>query len=72
MGLERAVRSPPPSTPRATRAAKPGGGLKIAGSGRIYVWNGGSLWIGRGQFHKHHAIQVTLAPEGPVLRIRRT
>ncbi len=50
-------------------------GLNIAGIGRVYVWNGGSLWIGRGagqtRLHAHHAIQITLAQNGPVrLRTR--
>jgi AraC-like DNA-binding protein len=39
-----------------------------ASTGRIYFWNGGSLWIGRGrgrtQWHAHHAHQITVAPEG--------
>jgi AraC-like DNA-binding protein len=36
--------------------------------GRVYFWQGGSLWIGRGkgrtQWHDHHAHQVTLPFEG--------
>lgn len=39
-----------------------------ASSGRIYFWQGGSLWIGHGngrtEWHAHHAHQVTLAPAG--------
>jgi AraC-like DNA-binding protein len=39
-----------------------------ASTGRIYFWQGGSLWIGRGrgrtQWHAHHAHQLTVAPEG--------
>lgn len=39
-----------------------------ASTGRIYLWQGGSLWIGKGQgrtqWHAHHAHQVTVAPEG--------
>lgn len=39
-----------------------------ASSGRIYFWQGGSLWIGQGrgrtQWHAHHAHQLTPAPEG--------
>lgn len=39
-----------------------------ASTGRIYFWQGGSLWIGRGrghtQWHEHHAHQLTVAPEG--------
>jgi AraC family transcriptional regulator len=37
-------------------------------AGRIYWWQGGSLWIGQGtgqtQWHEHHAHQLALAPEG--------
>lgn len=42
-------------------------------SGRIYAWQGGSLWIGssqgRTEWHDHHAHQLALAPEGE-LRFR--
>jgi AraC-like DNA-binding protein len=38
-----------------------------ASSGRIYFWQGGSLWIGQGRgrtdWHQHHAHQLTVAPE---------
>ncbi|WP_395700240.1 helix-turn-helix domain-containing protein [Aquabacterium sp.] len=41
--------------------------------GRIYFWQGGSLWIGRGSgrtdWHAHHAHQLALAAEG-ALRFR--
>jgi AraC-like DNA-binding protein len=37
-------------------------------AGRIYWWQGGSLWIGEGtgrtHWHEHHAHQLALAPEG--------
>lgn len=40
----------------------------LAGVGRVIVWPGGSVWLGRhvGQVreHAHHAIQVSLALEG--------
>lgn len=40
----------------------------IAGVGRVIVWPGASLWIGRDvglvREHAHHAIQVSLALEG--------
>ena len=39
------------------------------GFGNIYVWQGGSLWIGqsfRGAPHSHHGIQIGLALEGVV------
>jgi AraC family transcriptional regulator len=39
-----------------------------ASTGRIYFWQGGSLWIGWGrgrtQWHAHHAHQIAVAPEG--------
>lgn len=45
--------------------------LSIAGIGRILVWNGGSLWIGRNAgrtgVHAHHALQITLTHGAPVL-----
>lgn len=38
-----------------------------ASTGRIYFWQGGSLWIGRGkgrtQWHEHHAHQLVFAPD---------
>jgi AraC family transcriptional regulator len=40
----------------------------IAASGRIYFWQSGSLWIGKGQgrseWHDHHAHQLALALDG--------
>jgi AraC family transcriptional regulator len=40
----------------------------IAGIGRVLLWGGGSLWIGRAagsvHVHAHHAIQVSLALSG--------
>jgi AraC-like DNA-binding protein len=45
-----------------------GSGRTIAASGRIYFWQSGSLWIGKGQgrsaWHEHHAHLVPLALEG--------
>ena len=42
----------------------------IAGIGRVMLWAGGGLWIGRdagrGHAHAHHAIQVSLALTGQV------
>lgn len=39
-----------------------------AGIGRVLLWSGGSLWIGRAagrsQAHEHHAIQISLALSG--------
>ena len=43
----------------------------IAGIGRVLLWSGGSLWIGRdagrGETHAHHAIQIALAMESAFL-----
>ncbi len=43
----------------------------VAGIGRVLLWSGGSLWIGReagrGQSHAHHAIQIALAMGSPFL-----
>ena len=40
----------------------------MAASGRIYFWQTGSLWLGRGEgrseWHEHHAHQLALALEG--------
>lgn len=40
----------------------------IAATGRVYFWQSGSLWIGKGQgrseWHSHHAHQLALALEG--------
>jgi AraC-like DNA-binding protein len=37
--------------------------------GRVYLWQGGSLWIGHGggraQWHAHHAHQISLPFDGP-------
>jgi AraC-like DNA-binding protein len=48
--------------------------MKPAAIGRILLWRGGSLWIGRGgepaDFHAHHAIQVTLAFPGGRVQLR--
>lgn len=45
----------------------------VAGVGRVLLWKGGSVWVGRntGQVrpHSHHAIQITLAAAQPI-RIR--
>ena len=42
--------------------------------GRVHLWQGGSLWIGRGQgrtdWHGHHAHQITLPLHG-TCRLRR-
>lgn len=68
--MESSIRSVQHSVKRST-AVRVDAARNIAGIGRIYVWNGGSLWIGRGagrgQLHAHQAIQITLAQDGPVL-----
>jgi len=50
-------------------------GIAIAGVGRVYLWNGGSLWIGHsaggGDVHAHHAIQICL-PLDVRVRFRRS
>jgi AraC family transcriptional regulator len=46
---------------------------RIEAKGRVYFWQGGSLWIGRGhgrsEWHAHHALQIALALSG-VCRFR--
>jgi len=43
----------------------------IVGIGRVLLWSGGSLWIGRAtgraQAHAHHAIQISMALTGRLL-----
>ncbi|WP_367154476.1 helix-turn-helix transcriptional regulator [Methylomonas sp. HYX-M1] len=49
--------------------------MKTTGTGRIVLWRGGSLWIGRAgeptDFHSHHAIQITLPLSDGGVRFRR-
>jgi AraC-like DNA-binding protein len=51
--------------PAGAREADRVASIGIAGVGRILLWQGGSLWIGReaghSHLHSHHAIQLTLA-----------
>jgi len=48
--------------------------VKVSGTGRIVLWRGGSLWIGRvGEqtgSHVHHAVQMTLALTTAGVRFR--
>ncbi len=48
--------------------------MKLAAAGRILLWNGGSLWIGRSgpptDLHSHHAVQIGLALSDDSLRFR--
>ena len=50
---------------RPVRGARP-----IAGIGRVLLWPGGSLWVGRQAGpvapHAHHALQISLALTGRV------
>ncbi|NRF71041.1 helix-turn-helix transcriptional regulator [Aquincola sp. S2] len=50
----------PPIETGATASRRP-----VAGVGRVLLWSGGSLWIGRQagrvERHAHHAVQITLA-----------
>lgn len=76
---------PPPTAASATplrtpRRAQPlharaGASMAIAGVGRVYLWHGGSLWIGHsaggGNVHAHHAIQICL-PLDVRVRFRRS
>jgi AraC-like DNA-binding protein len=47
--------------------------LKIAGIGRVCMWQGGSLWIGRQAGHSlphaHHGIQIALSLDGPTGKV---
>lgn len=49
--------------------------MKATGTGRIVLWGGGSVWIGRAgeatECHAHHAVQITLAFEGSEVRFQR-
>lgn len=49
--------------------------MRATGTGRIVLWGGGSVWIGRAgeatDFHAHHAVQITLAFPGNEVRFRR-
>ena len=51
-------------------------GLPTTGRGRILLWRGGSVWIGRAEqptdVHSHHAIQISLALSTGRLHIRDT
>jgi AraC family transcriptional regulator len=49
--------------------------MKLAGAGRILLWSGGSLWIGRTgeqptEVHSHHAVQISLALSGDGILLR--
>jgi AraC-like DNA-binding protein len=49
--------------------------MKTTASGRILIWQGGSLWIGRAgdatASHAHHAVQIGLPFSDDGLRFRR-
>lgn len=48
--------------------------MKARGMGRILLWNGGSLWVGRfggsTDFHSHHSVQITLPLTSGNTRLR--
>ena len=65
------ARARPARAPVARPASPaPGTSMAVAGIGRIYLWHGGSLWIGRAAgsrgVHAHHAIRDTLPRDAPV------
>lgn len=45
-------------------------GKPIVGIGRVLLWSGGSLWMGRAtgraEAHAHHAIQISMGLSGPL------
>jgi len=51
----------------ATRSSR----RAVAGIGRVMLWSGGSLWIGRDagrvEHHAHHAVQIALAMDSEFL-----
>jgi AraC-like DNA-binding protein len=65
MTVLRAARATAPDDFKVLQAAN-----ATSSSGRIYFWQGVSLWIGeargRTQWHEHHAHQLTLPLEGTV------
>lgn len=66
-----AATSPAPQTGRAPEAGTLSLPARMTALGRVYFWQGGSLWIGRGsgrtQWHDHHAHQITLPFSGTCL-----
>lgn len=69
-GARSVARAGPARTVAARADAVPRASVAVAGIGRIYLWNGGSLWLGRSVrstgVHAHHAIQITLPRDAPV------
>lgn len=59
---------PPGTTALPSSSAASGRMLAV---GRVYLWQGGSLWIGQGHglsdWHDHHALQIALALDGVCL-----
>ena len=51
-----------------TPSARPLRARPVVGIGRVLLWSGGSLWVGRqtgrADAHAHHAIQIALAMRG--------
>jgi AraC-like DNA-binding protein len=62
-------RRTPTAPGTATRPARPAAST-ISATGRIHFWQGGVLWLGRGQgrtdWHAHHAHQLALALDGEI------
>ncbi len=58
---------PPLRAPQTTGLADDAA-RRHSATGRVYFWQGGSLWIGRAQgrtdWHSHHALQIALALDG--------
>ncbi|HZW75215.1 MAG TPA: AraC family transcriptional regulator, partial [Caldimonas sp.] len=56
------------ATTNPTSSASPARSRPVIGIGRVMLWSGGSLWIGRqtgrADEHAHHAIQIALAMRG--------
>jgi AraC family transcriptional regulator len=65
--------APIETAPHKPNCGVPAASKVIAGIGRVLLWSGGSLWIGRSAgrvlAHAHHAIQISLALSGH-LRLR--
>ena len=56
---------------KSTLAASSEAGRRMLAVGRVHLWQGGSLWIGRGHgrsdWHDHHALQIAVALDGVCL-----
>jgi AraC family transcriptional regulator len=71
-GTRRAVREEAREAARALRSAAAHPAIFRSWSGRLFLWSGRGLWLGRALrtgLHAHHALQVCVALEAP-LRLR--